>query len=75
MKKFKLLDVANWILSNESITNKKLQKLAYYAYALAIILFNEEGKNLTVRLLNEKPQAWVNDTVLPPLCKEVYNIS
>lgn len=31
MKKLNIFDVANWFLSKEEMTHKKLQKLCYYA--------------------------------------------
>ena len=35
-------DVANWFLANvENVTNKKLQKLVYYAYAWFLVFNNE----------------------------------
>ena len=31
--KYSVLDVANWVLTHEAMTHKKLQKLCYYAQA------------------------------------------
>ena len=36
----KVMDVANWFLSQSSMTHKKLQKLCYYAQAWHCALHN-----------------------------------
>ena len=57
-----VFDLANWFLSKESMTPKKLQKLVYYAYAWGLALLNEE--------IVEDPQfqAWVHG----PVSQDLY---
>ena len=65
--------VANWFLSKEAMSNKKLQKICYYAYCWYIVFFNDlEAINSDcsegVRtLFPEKFQAWIHGPVLPQL--------
>lgn len=59
---------ANWILHNiPDVTNKKLQKLMYYAYAWYLVLFNEDENDLENRLFSNSFQAWVHGPVIPEL--------
>lgn len=61
-------DVANWFLTNmEDITNKKLQKLVYYAYSWHLVLNNESAEPLDVKLFENKFEAWVHGAVYPEL--------
>ena len=62
--------VAQWFLFNMSVSNKKLQKLCYYAYCWFIVFNNdveaiEEGRILT--LCEDKFQAWIHGPVCPRL--------
>ncbi len=57
-----VFDVAKVFLSLESMSNKKLQKLCYYAQAWHLAFNN--GK----RLFNSSFQAWVHG----PVCYELY---
>jgi len=64
-KKIKALDVANYFLfiSNKEkrpITNKKLQKLVYYAQVWHSVLENK-------KLFKEDFEAWVHGPVIPKL--------
>ncbi|HDR8486315.1 TPA: DUF4065 domain-containing protein [Bacillus cereus] len=56
-------DVAQYFLSQESMTHKKLQKLCYYAYAWNLALHDEY-------LFTDKFQAWVHGPVSPGLYQE-----
>lgn len=58
--------VVNYILRNIRATNKKLQKLVYYAYAWYIVE-NNENDNITNVLFHEQPEAWVHGPVFPVL--------
>lgn len=58
--KYSVLDVANWVLTHEAMTHKKLQKLCYYAQAWYYALKNR-------RLMNTEFQAWVQGPVSPVL--------
>lgn len=52
--------VAEWFLSKESMTHKKLQKLCYYAQAWHCALLKKS-------LFDEEIQAWVHGPVIPAL--------
>lgn len=56
-------NVAEFFLSKEEMTNKKIQKLCYYAQAWFFALYNKT-------LFNEKIEAWVHGPVCPQLYKE-----
>ena len=56
--KYNLFDVANWFLMKGNITQKKLQKLCYYAQAWCYAL---KG----YRLLDSDFQAWIHGPVSP----------
>lgn len=58
--KYSIFDVANWFLSKEAMTQKKLQKLCYYAQAWGYAL---KG----YRLEDTDYQAWVHGPVSPAL--------
>lgn len=61
-------NVAEWFILNvENVTNKKLQKLVYYAYAWYLTLFNEDKDNLENRLFSVKCEAWIHGPVVPQL--------
>lgn len=54
-------DIANWFLSHESMTHKKVQKLCYYAQAWYCSLYDGSP------LFNDEIQAWVHGPVVPTL--------
>lgn len=58
-----IFDLANAFLSKESMTNKKLQKLCYYAKAWYLALYDEN-------LIDEGFEAWVHGPVCPELYRE-----
>lgn len=55
-----ILELAYAFLKLEKCTNKKLQKLCYYAQALHLAVFNRP-------LVNERFEAWRHGPVCPPL--------
>lgn len=57
-----IFDIANWFLSQRSMTHKKLQKLCYYAQAWHLALLNK-------KLFENKFQAWVHG----PVNRELYD--
>lgn len=59
---FSVFDIANYFLSKEPMTNKKLQKLCYYTQAWYLALNNE-------RLFNSNFEAWIHG----PVCPELYH--
>lgn len=60
MGKYSIFDVANWFLLKEAMTQKKLQKLCYYAQAWGYAL---KG----YRLEDTDYQAWIHGPVSPAL--------
>lgn len=64
-----IFDVADWFLHKESMTNKKLQKLCWYAYSWFIYLNNENPKRISNRLFEENFRAWIHG----PVNNELYN--
>lgn len=69
-KGFTVFDVANFFRTKENMSNKKLQKLTYYAYAWYIALNNEDANNINNRLCeNTIFEAWIHG----PVCRELYN--
>ncbi|MGY3779139.1 Panacea domain-containing protein [Isobaculum melis] len=70
-KTYSVFDVANWFLSKEEMTPKKLQKLVYYAYSWFLTLNNDSLDNLENKLFSdEEIQAWVHGPVCPSLYKK-----
>lgn len=65
--------IAQWFLNKSSMSNKKLQKICYYAYSWYIVFFNdiecvnEKNKNDINVLCPERFQAWIHGPVLPQL--------
>lgn len=55
-----IFDLANAFLTIESMTNKKLQKLCFYAKALYLAIYDEN-------LIKEDFEAWVHGAVNPDL--------
>lgn len=62
-----IFDVANFFLSKESMTNKKLQKLSYYAVAW---IYTLRGENVAP---DTEFQAWRHGPVSPHLYDEYKN--
>ncbi len=60
-------DVAEWFLTKSSMSNKKIQKLVYYAYAWTLTLLNESADELDNKLFNEPIEAWVHGAVVREL--------
>lgn len=66
-------DVAKWFLAKSSMTNKKLQKICYYAYSWFLVFFNDaESINLKGinKLFRTGFEAWIHG----PVSKELYDI-
>lgn len=64
---YKADNIAQWFLSKDELTPKKLQKLVYYAYAWYLTLMNESSDELNHKLFDEEIQAWVHGPVVPSL--------
>ncbi|MBR8701658.1 hypothetical protein IX317_001668 [Fusobacterium sp. DD29] len=63
---YSIFCIANWFLSKEAMTPKKLQKLCYYAQAWNLALCNK-------RLINNDFQAWIHGPVCPDLYRRYKN--
>lgn len=62
--KYSIYDVAKYFLSKEKMTNKKLQKITYYAESWHLALFNQ-------KLFDDTEfEAWVHGPVSPELYHE-----
>lgn len=59
--------IARWLLSQQSMSPKKLQKMLYYCYSWTLALLNEDAENLDNKLFNEKFEAWVHGPVIRPI--------
>ena len=59
-----IFDVADWFLSRESMTPKKLQKLCYYFKAWSLALYGEDF------LPDSDFEAWVHGPVNPKLYRK-----
>ena len=63
-------EIANYFLTKESMSNKKLQKICYYAYSWTLTLLNNpEDKKIENFLFDDKFEGWVHGTV----CKRLYD--
>ena len=67
--------VAQWFLFLDSMSNKKLQKMCYYAYCWFIVFNNDlelinENNSTDIRVLcSDKFQAWIHG----PVCLRLYH--
>lgn len=64
--RYSVFDIANWFLSKEPMTQKKLQKLCYYAQAWCYTLND-------YRLMDTTFEAWIHGPVSPPLYDKFKN--
>jgi len=58
---YNIFDIANWFLQKETMDQKKIQKLCYYAQAWALALLNKP-------IINCKFEAWAHG----PVCRELW---
>lgn len=65
--KYNVYDIANWFLSKESMTPKKLQKMIYYAYAWYLTIANDPEGQIRSKLFDNKIEAWVHGPVVPEI--------
>jgi uncharacterized phage-associated protein len=69
----RILEVSKWFLAKESMSNKKLQKLCYYAYAWYLVFFNDleslESSSQLNTLCPTGFEAWVHG----PVCPGIYH--
>ena len=65
---YTVFNISDWFLQElPDITNKKIQKLVYYAYAWHLVFNNESTEYLSIRLFSNEFQAWVHGIVTPSL--------
>lgn len=69
MEELTVFDVANFFRSKEALTQKKLQKLTYYAYVQYILEYNT-ADDISNVLFEEVPEAWMHGPVFPSLYQE-----
>lgn len=68
MYNYTIYDVANWFLANANdVTNKKLQKLVYYAYSWYLVFNNEDSEHIDDRFFENNFEAWIHGAVCPEL--------
>lgn len=58
--------VANYFLAKIDMTNKKMQKMLYYAYSWYIVGYND-SENVNKVLFIEQPEAWIHGPVFPTI--------
>lgn len=63
----RLNTVAQYFLSKEFMSLKKLQKLVYYAYGWTLALLNESLENMEYHLFPNRIEAWVHGPTIPDL--------
>ena len=64
--------VADWILQNiNNVTEKKLQRLMYFAYAWYLVFYNESANEIENRLFDEYFESWIHGPVLPALYQDI----
>lgn len=70
-----LLDVAKYMYDKvPGSSDKKIQKLTYYAYCWYIVKHNTDADHITDRLVSEHPEAWIHGPVFDRLFDEMtYN--
>lgn len=65
---YNIEDVANWFLNNmDNITNKKLQKMVYYAYSWYLAFNNNDSEHIENRFFANNFEAWIHGAVDPHL--------
>lgn len=63
-----IFTIAKWFLSKESMSNKKLQKLCYYAYCWCIVFLNDMEDSIDNIICKEGFEAWIHG----PVCRKLY---
>lgn len=69
MANYSANDIADWFLSRDEMSPKKLQKLIYYAYAWTLVFHNDSSDELDNKLFDEPIEAWVHG----PVVRELYS--
>lgn len=64
------INVARYFLSkDETLTDKQVQKLVYYAYCWYIVKNNTSKDEIKEKIFDEIPEAWIHGPVFPDLYK------
>lgn len=63
-----IFSIAKWFLSKESMSNKKLQKMCYYAYCWCIVLLNDMEDSIDNIICKDGFEAWIHG----PVCRKLY---
>lgn len=64
-----IFTIAKWFLSKESMSNKKLQKMCYYAYCWCIVFLNDMEDSIDKSICKDGFEAWIHG----PVCRNLYN--
>ncbi len=68
MGKYDVLDIAKYFMdSGLFLSNKKLQKLVFYAYVWYLVRNNSSANEINTRLFDSNIEAWVHGPVCPKL--------
>lgn len=67
MKQYSIFDIANWFLTKDSVSPKKLEKLTYYAQAWSNALYDQ---NI---ISDTNFEAWAHGPVSPELYQKYKN--
>lgn len=67
MEKLDICNVADWFLTHEAMTHKKLQKMLYFSYGYFLSTYNENSDELTNEIFCNDFEAWVHGPVSPKI--------
>lgn len=67
---FTAQQIANWLLTQQSMSPKKLQKMLYYSYSWVLTLNNEDSEKIENRLFEDDFEAWVHGPVIRSIYEE-----
>ena len=72
MLMYSAVDIAKYFASlDREISEIQVQKLVYYSYAWYIVKFNSDENNISKKLFEERPEAWIYGPVFRTLYKEM----
>ena len=68
---YSAVDVAKYFVSlDRELSEIQVQKLVYYSYSWYIVKFNNDANNISQKLFEERPEAWIYG----PVFRSLYNI-
>lgn len=62
-------DIAKYYLCKDAMSNKKLNKILYYAYCWTLTLLNDIENGIENKLFQDKFEGWVHG----PVCPKIYS--